>query len=298
MYTLWALVRRHIKIFFKDKVMFLTSLVTPLILLLLYAAFLARVFKNSFIAAMPQGAPLKLVNAAVGGQLLSSLLAVCCVTVAFCSNMLMVTDKTTGAASDFAVSPVRRSVLALSYYIATVTTTLIICGVAMAAGLVYVAASGWYMRATDVLLLALDMLLLVLFGAALSSVINFFLSTQGQMQAVGTVVSAGYGFICGAYMPISQLGKGMGHALSFLPGTYGTSLMRNHALTGVLKEMQGLGWPQDVVKSIADSVDARLCFFGHAVPVGVMYAVLAASTALLIGVYALLCYGKARRAAR
>ena len=33
---------------------------------------------------------------------------------------------------------------------------------------------------------------------------SFPLTTQGQLSAVGTIVSAGYGFICGAYMPISN----------------------------------------------------------------------------------------------
>ena len=39
-----------------------------------------------------------------------------------------------------------------------------------------------------------------------------------------SIVSAGYGFICGAYMPISQFSEGQQKVLSFLPGTYGTSM--------------------------------------------------------------------------
>ena len=54
-----------------------------------------------------------------------------------------------------------------------------------------------------------DMILLVLFGSTLSSIISFPLTTQGQLSAVGTIVSAGYGFLCGAYMPISNFGPGL-----------------------------------------------------------------------------------------
>ena len=39
------------------------------------------------------------------------------------------------------------------------------------------------------------------------------------MSAVGTIVSAGYGFICGAYMPISNFGKGLQKGLSYVPST-------------------------------------------------------------------------------
>lgn len=298
MKTLCALIERNIKLFFKDKVLFFTSLITPLILLVLYSTFLAKVYRQSFEQFMPDGTPTSLVKATVGGQLFSSLLAVCCVTVAFCSNMLMVADKVTGARSDLLIAPVRRSYVALAYYISSVFSTLIICFAATAACLIYVACIGWYMSFADVLFVLLDVLILVLFGTGLSSVINFFLSSQGQMSAVGTIVSAGYGFICGAYMPVSMFGKGLGHVLSFLPGTYGTSLIRNHTLAGVFREMKSLGWPPEVLKDIRDSVDCNFYFFGHSVPVGVMYAVMFGTVAILIGGYVLLNVLSAKRKAK
>lgn len=98
MKKLYALIQRNCKLFFKDKGMFFTSLITPLILLVLYVTFLGKIYRDSFASAMPEGfsLPEKLINGMVGGQLISSLLAVCCVTVAFCSNLLMVQDKVTG----------------------------------------------------------------------------------------------------------------------------------------------------------------------------------------------------------
>ena len=95
MKELKALIKRDTKLFFKDKGMFFTSLITPVILLVLYATFLANVYKDSFTGAIPDAFPVDegLIDGCVGGQLFSSLLAVCCVTVAFCSNMLIVQDQ-------------------------------------------------------------------------------------------------------------------------------------------------------------------------------------------------------------
>ncbi len=281
------LIRRNCKLFFKDKGMFFVSLITPVILLVLYATFLAKVYRDSFASAVPQGfeADASLIDAAVGGQLISSLLAICCITVAFCSNMLMVQDKVTGALRDITVTPVKRSTLAVSYYISTVLSTLIICLLATAAGLIYLAKVGWYLSAADVALFVLDVFLLTMFGTALSSIISFFMYSQGQISAVGTIVSAGYGFICGAYMPISQFGETLQHVTSFLPGTYGTSLLRNHALSGVYQEMADTGFPSDVIEAIKDSVDCSLYFFDSRVETGTMYLILAGSTAVLIGIY-------------
>ena len=231
------LIRRDRRLFFKDKGMFFSSLITPLVLLVLYATFLGNVYRDSFVGAMPQGFAVDdaLIDATVGGELISSLLAVSCVTVAFCSNLLMVQDRVTGAIGDLTVSPVRRSTVALAYFCASALTTLIVSFTALGVCLLYLLKMGWYLSLGDVLLIALDVLLLTLFGVALSSCVNFPLKTNGQASAVGTIVSAGYGFLCGAYMPISSFSDGLQKVLSFLPGTYGTSLLRNHCLGGVYR---------------------------------------------------------------
>lgn len=287
---LGALIKRNCKLFFKDKGMFFTALITPAILLVLYVTFLGNVYRDSFNQSISgfMSVPDKLINATVGGQLFSSLLAVCCVTVAFCSNMLMVQDKVSGARQDLTMTPVKKSVMSLGYYIATVISTLIICLLATGLCFLYIAKVGWYLSAADVAFILLDVVLLVLFGTALSSIVNIFLSTQGQISAAGTIVSAGYGFICGAYMPISQFGEGLQKVISFLPGTYGTSLIRNHALRGVYAEMSAIGFPSDVVEGIKDSIDCNLYFFDNKVGIGTMYIILGAAAAALIGIYVLI----------
>lgn len=284
MSTSSILIKRNTKLFFKDKGMFFTSLITPAILLVLYATFLGKVYRDSFTASLPDMFTLSdnIIDGLVGGQLMSSILAVSCVTVAFCSNFLMVQDKANGTIKDLKISPVKSSVLSFSYYIATFLSTLIICFTATAICLVYIGIVGWYMSVTDVLLMFLDVFMLVLFGTALSSLINLFLSTQGQLSAVGTIVSAGYGFICGAYMPIYSFSEGLQKAIMFLPGTYGTSLVRNHSMRGVLSEMQNEGVPAEVIVSIKDSLDCNMYFFGNRVDIPMMYVILGVAIAVLV----------------
>lgn len=290
MSTTLALIKRNIKLFFKDKGMFFTSLITPAILLVLYATFLGNVYRDSFEMNLPEAVklPEKLMNGLVGGQLMSSILAVSCVTVAFCSNFLMVQDKVNGSIKDLRISPVKSSVLSLSYYVATLISTLLICFTATGICLLYISAVGWYLSLSDILFLLLDVVVLVLFGTALSSVINFFLSTQGQLSAVGTIISAGYGFICGAYMPISSFGDGLQKVLSFLPGTYGTSLMRTHSLQGALSEMQIQGIPSEVIATLKDTLDCNIYFFGDKVRIPTMYLILGVTVTVLVVTYILM----------
>ena len=64
------LIRRDRRLFFKDKGMLISSLITPVVLLVLYATFLASVYRDSFVSALPQGFPVAdaLIDATVGGS--------------------------------------------------------------------------------------------------------------------------------------------------------------------------------------------------------------------------------------
>ena len=115
-----------------------------------------------------------------------------------------------------------------------------------------------------------------------------FLSSQGQISAVGSIVSSCYGFICGAYMPISQFSEGLQKVLSFLPGTYGTSLLRNHCMQGALSELEASGIPGEVIEGLKDVVDCNVYFFDEKVSISSMYLYLGITVVVLMVVYILL----------
>lgn len=285
-----ALVSRNRKLFFKDKGMLFSSMITPAILIVLYATFLANVYKDSFVSATKDMIDLsdKIINGTVAAQLAAALLAVSCVTVTFCVNLTMVQDRASGARKDFDVSPVSKTKIYIGYFLSTVLNSLMVNCTALALCLLYILKMGWYMSVSDVIFVIMDMILLVLFGSTLSSIVSYPLKTQGQLSAVGTIVSAGYGFVCGAYMPISNFSSGLQKALSYLPGTYGTSLVKNHMLNGVYKEMADTGLPSEAVTVIRNTLDCNPVFRGHVVGVSQMYLIMAGSILVFGAAYLLI----------
>lgn len=267
--------------------MLLSALITPFILIVLYATFLANVYKDSFQSALPEFMAVseKLVNGTVAAQLGAALLAVSCVTVTFCVNLTMVQDRSNGSRKDFDVAPVKKPVIYLGYFFSTVLNSLMINVLAFVLCLIYVRMMGWYMSGADVAFVFLDIVVLVLFGSVLSSVVCYPLKTQGQMSAVGTIVSAGYGFICGAYMPISNFSEGLQKVMSYLPSTYGTSMLKNHMLRGVFEEMKAAGFPDEAVTGIADSLDCNPVFRGHVVEPGQMLLIMLGAVVLFGMIY-------------
>ncbi len=288
---LMALIQRNTKLLFRDKGMFFAILMTPLILLLLFVTFLGDIYRDIFTSAIPEGIVVsdRVIDGCVGSYLLSSLLAVCCVTVSFMANMMIVHDKVTGARKDIDMTPVKPSVMAMGYYLSSVITALIICLITLGIGFMYLGIVGWYLTVADILLMLLDIVLLVLFGTALSSVLYHFLSTQGQITAVSAIVSAAYGFLCGAYMPISSFSTGLQKLLSLLPGTYGTVLLRSHTMGGALEALEHAQVPAQAVDSLRTSMDCDITFFSAPVSTATMYMVLIAAVAVLTGAHALIC---------
>lgn len=286
MNQLVLLVKRNVKLFFRDKGMFLSSMITPLILIVLFVTFLGNVYRDSLTSMLSDFTISdKLVEGFVGGWLFSSLLAVSCVTIAFCSNLIMIQDKYLGVLADFTVSPVKKSKLALSYFISSAIITLIICYTALIIAFVYLGIVGFYLSIGDVFLIIIDVFLLALFGTALSSIINYFLSTQGQLSAVGTLVSSCYGFICGAYMPMSQFSDGLRDVLSLLPSSYGTTLIHSHFMRGAFEEMEKQGVSKDAIDGISSSFDGNLVIFNNKIDNGICMLMLVLVIIALIGIF-------------
>lgn len=281
-----AFVERNIKVFFKDKGSVVSALISPLVILLLYVLFLHGVLKSSFTANVEGlNIPDKLINGFVASFEISSILAVCGVTVAFIANMSMADDRVSGVRADLDVTSAPQTTFTVGYYLSTFIITLGICYVTLAVGFVYVAICGWYLSVGDVFLLMLDVMLNAAFGTALSSIVCTFIKSKNAINAVSTIVSTVYGFICGAYYPISQFASGIANTVMCLPGTYITGLIRGHFMQAFGTEFVSAGLPQMAVDGILDSMDVNIYFFGTLVPTWTKYVVAVSTVVVLVAVF-------------
>ena len=299
---MFSLISRNTKCYFKNKFMFFMSLITPLILFVLYVTFLRNVYISSFKGVSAEFNVIieeRVLNGITGAWLLSSILSVSSFTVAFCSNIIMVEDKMNSMINDFNVSPVKSTTIAISYYISNFFVTFIVIISIMIVGHIYLAIIGWYISALDTFMIIVDCICGILFGTLLAGIIESFISTQGGVSAVSTLVSSMYGFICGAYMPLSQFSEGLRNVLGLWPGTYGVGIMRNHYMNGYVDEIvKGIADPataEGVAKGIKDSFDANLYLFGNRISVGAMYGILLGACAVLLACYIALVILKSKK---
>ncbi|MDE6585660.1 MAG: ABC transporter permease [Clostridia bacterium] len=301
-----SLVGRNTKCYFKDKFTFFMSLITPIILFVLFVTFLRNVYIDSFNSAFAENnltVDDRIISGCAGAWLMSSILSVSAVTVAFCSNIIMIDDKINSAVTDFQVSPVKNYTISVAYFVSNFFVTFIVLISVMLIGHIYLACIGWYMPLGDTLMIVVDIICGILFGSLLAGVIESFVSTQGGLSAVSTLVSSMYGFICGAYMPLSTFSEGLRNTISLLPGTYGVGIIRNHYMNGYMQaftdELAKANVPEniitEVIKGMRDSFDANMYSFGTEIPLGAMYGILLGTCALLAVAYVTIIILKSKK---
>ncbi len=215
-------------------------------------------------------------------------MSVTSVTVSFSTNLLSVQDKYRGQLSDFNSTPISRVILSISYYFSSVISTLIICSITLIISFIYISIVGWYISFIDVLGIILVTIILIFFGTSLSSLINLFLKTEGQVTAITVIISSGYGFLAGAYMPLSETNTILRRILMFLPGTYGSIAMKNHALSGCINEFSSLNMPSEAIDKLKYVSDISLDFFGMDVSLLACYLVLICSTLVFLALFIVL----------
>ncbi len=296
-----ALTVRNMKCYFKDKFLFFVSLITPMILLVLFVTFLRSVYLESFEGIFAQFgfvAEERVVNGLAGSWLLSSVMSVCAVTVAICSNAVMIQDKIDDSFIDLNMTPVKGTTISLAYFIANFLVTLTVMLAVLIVGFVYLAIVGWYISFASVMSILADTLCCVLFGTLLAGVVESFIRTQGALSAVSTLVSSMYGFICGAYMPLSQFAEGMRNFICVLPGTYSVGIMRNHFMQGYVEELGRQGLPESGQKALMDGFDGNLYVGKTQMPLWSMYLILLGACALLLAAYITIVVVRNKRSKR
>lgn len=260
------LTERNLKLFFKDKMQVFFSLLAPLIVLFLYVAFLGDVQMDSLRSSVPDGSvDDKLLKGVVNGWMLSGILAVTCITVAVSVSSVTVADNESGITADFDASPVRQSIVRFAYMAASYVCTLAITCLILAIGLIYLAVSGWYLSTGAVFAIIGNVFLSILSATLFSTVVvSFFRSTSALGGFIG-IISAAVGFLMGAYIPLSVLGKGMEYVACFLPGTYSGGIFRDLFISGALERMSET-LPAEAINAIAKSYAVNVNFFGYEMP--------------------------------
>lgn len=240
-YAYRGMTARNIKVYLKDRMTIILSMLTQIIVLGLYLLFL----KQNYVDAVTQGLGefSKLVTdndiqALVNSWLIAGVIGTSVVTVALNSLSVMVSDKHEKIDFDYKATPMRGSTVVLSYFTGAVINTFFISAILLTAGFIFIGITGGFIYSISDILKTYG---LVALGSVSSTLILMFIASffkkNSTLSSFGVLVSAAIGFVIGAYIPVSQFGESVQTVVNLVPGSQIAGMMRNVLMTPAINNI-------------------------------------------------------------
>ena len=281
-FVLWALTKRHLKIFLKNKVNVLFTLLVPVIILVVYALFLRPMelsqievaIDKQLLSALKANNDIRKVYGIVDAWMISGVLATSCITVSLNTCYIQVRDKETGVSKDFISSPITSRSIMLSYFLFNLIVTCLVNIIVFIGCVCYLLTYGAFlMRGSDFFAL----IGIIILSSICSALIMFFIcsliSSESILSSITAIASAAIGFLIGAYLPTSMLPKSISFVTMFFPGTYSAGLFRNYFMNYPvyqLSELVQTNYAQfeqanTIISDLQANFSFNLDFFGNVV---------------------------------
>ncbi len=232
---------RNIKVYLKDKMAIILSMLTQIIVLGLYLLFLKQNYVDAVTSQLGELEKLitdKQIQALVNSWLVAGVIGTSVVTVALNSLSVMVQDKQEKIDYDYNASPIKGSTVVLSYFSGAVVNTILISAILLTAGFVFIATTGGFIYTiTDLL----SIYGLVILGSVSATLILMFIASffkkNSTLSSFGVLISAAIGFVIGAYIPVTQFGDSVQTAVNLVPGSQIAGMMRNVLMTPAINSI-------------------------------------------------------------
>ena len=293
-----GLTRRNLLLYFKDRQAILFSLLTSMIIFVLYLLFLRRTFADAVsqaAAAVPALQGLirqEDLDMFTNMKLLVGVLASAMITIPYSCLMTVIRDRENHVDQDILATPVRRGQIILSYFTASALSAILMAFALLTAGLGLLRFFGALSMGPADILRAYGVTALgCLSSAALFLTVLLFFRTSAASTSFFGILSAVSGFVIGAYIPISQFSDRVQTVCNLFPASHITVLLRNALLGGVLERIDaGIGGLDggEFTAVLRDAFSFRARLFGSPLALSGSLVYVLAFFALSLGVMVIL----------
>ena len=237
-------IKRNVLLFFKDWQSILFSLLTSIIVLVLYLLFLKGTFVSAIQRAMEQYpglasmVPQKDIAMFANLFLLSGILGSAMISVPFSCITVLVKDRANKVDYDILSTPLKRGQIIFAYFVSAVLTSILLNSIILAVGLIGIRMQGnMYLNISQVVKAFSVVALGSISASAIFMIVVLFFKTVSACEAFFGILSAASGFVIGAYIPISQFSNEVQTVCNLFPASQITIMLRNILLNGLLEHI-------------------------------------------------------------
>jgi len=279
MSAIMQLVRRNLLVFFRDRAAVFFSFLSVIIIIGLYALFLADM-QVSGIKELAGDVPG--IRQLVDSWIMAGLLAVNTVTVSLGALATMVRDQDKKVLRDFMVAPLKRTAIVVSYILSALAIGMIISFAGLVLMEAYIVLSGGELLSATALLKVLGVTVLgCLSATSLMFLITTFVRSMSAFSTISTIVGTLIGFVAGVYVPTSMMPEAVQSAVLVFPTTYIAALLRQLFMAEPLQEVFA-GAPASALEGYQESFGVIYKLGGETISPGAMLAYLGGLTLLLL----------------
>ena len=239
-----GLIKRNLLLFFKDWQSILFSLLTSIIVLVLYLLFLKGTFVRAMQSAMEQYPGLasmvseKDIDMFANLLLLTGILGSAMISVPFSCITTLVRDRANKVDYDILTTPMKRGQIIFAYFMSAVLSSTLLTGFILAIGLVGISLQeDTHLNGIQLVKAFIVVALGSISASAIFMIIVLFFKTVSACEAFFGILSAASGFVIGAYIPISQFSNGVQTVCNLFPASQITIMLRNILLNGLLEHI-------------------------------------------------------------
>lgn len=281
MSTILTLVKRNLQIYLRDRVGVFLSLLSALILFVLYAFFLGNLQLDSLVekfSYVSRSDAQHFVNA----WMFSGIAMITTLTASLGACAVSLDDRATGRFKDFLVTPARRFHLTTGYLIASLLVSFVGGLVILAVAVAYIAVTGGPVPGIRTIAATAGYLLLL--AAAFAALSTFLVSLVGSssgFSGLSVIVGTLAGFLAGAYIPLGTLPIGVVNVLNVLPFSQAAMLVRQELTTDSVLAMTG--GQQQAIDFVNSYYGITLAVAGHTITTLMAVGTMAATCAIFLG---------------
>lgn len=262
------MVKRNLRIFFRDKASVFFSLLGVIIIMGLYVLFLGDLILGS-VASVPgigENARFLMDSWIMGG-----VLAAASITTCMGAFGIMIDDTAKHIIKDFQVAPIKRSELILSYILSAIIIGTIMSLFILVLAEVYIVIYGGSLMSFTSFLKTIGLIFLsVSVSSAIVFFITSFIRSQNAFGTAATLLGTMIGFLTGIYIPIGNLPSAVQVIIKIFPVSHAAVLLRQV----MMNEAVGL---ENLPMEMKESLGVNFAVFGSTVPVWVHILILVSS---------------------
>jgi len=243
-----ALIKRNIKLYYKDKINVFLSLLSVLIIIGLFVLVLGDMMLMGWMEDFEQPEVL------MYSWLAAGVVAVAAITIATGAFDVVVGDRVKKINKGFYVSPVKRREIVSGYILGGFVTVVIMTLIIFVLWSLYILWIGGAALSIVGYLQALGVILLSSFmGTAIVLFIASLMKSHSAFNTVATILGTLMGFLMGIYFPIGALPEAVQTVVRLFPPAHGGMLLRRIIMAPAM-EQSFYGIPAEHVEEFREAM--------------------------------------------